>query len=130
MKNLLHNQQNTTNTIEVANLSINLSRHEVERADINIPIQVSSLHNLGLTGPGAKRIPYTLSTAMGSQTLRLVSEHDASAGSNASGIFVLHDLQKDAYAIQGHFDARFLAVGSTIPGEYTYTLTPIFTISL
>lgn len=95
-----------------------------------IHLQVSSLNNFDRTGPGAKRIPYTLSTTMGSQTLRRVSEHNASAGSSSSGIFTLHDLQKDAYAIQGHFDARFLAEGSTTSGEYTDTLTAIFTISL
>lgn len=38
VKNQLRNQQNTTNTIEIADLTINLSRHEVERAGVNIPM--------------------------------------------------------------------------------------------
>lgn len=92
-----------------------------------ITLNVTSQNNFSLVNAidANKRIPYSLSTTIGTRKFQLVNN------GIGTGPVIFTDLPKSASAIQGRYDANFsLNKNSVISGDYTDTLTAVYQIDL
>ncbi|EEV3841307.1 hypothetical protein [Escherichia coli] len=92
-----------------------------------VTLNVTSMNNFHLihSTDATKRIPYNLSTTLGSRKFQLISN------ASGTGSVIFTDLPKSTSSMQGRYDASFLVdKNSVIPGEYTDTITAVYQIDL
>ncbi|EKN4699391.1 fimbrial protein [Yersinia ruckeri] len=92
-----------------------------------ITLNVTSLNNFSLVNSSdiSKRIPYSLSTTLGTRKFQLANK------GTGTGTITFTDLPQSASSIQGRFDADFSTDrSSVVTGDYTDVLTAVYQIDL
>lgn len=92
-----------------------------------INLEVASNNGFKLKDASNNEIPYSLSTTIGVRKLNIA---DKGTTVNPQSVIAFTDLSKEFYALQGRFDADFSASSSIQTGDYTDTVTAVYTISL
>lgn len=92
-----------------------------------IKLTVTSTNGFKLKDTSNNEIPYSLSTTIGVRKLNIA---DNGITVNPQSVITFTDLSKEFYALQGRFDADFSANSSIQTGDYTDTVTAVYTISL
>ncbi len=92
----------------------------------SITLSVTSLNDFKLKDNKSNEIPYSLTTAIGSQ-----KEYSLVTSGVSNGTVTINNLTNESHALQGRFNANFSVKKSFVnSGEYSDMLTAIFEIAL